>query len=169
MRAALQTKKARLLRRAASSVRCSATSRIVVDARADDGEAVVAVAAIAEEQRVGRQAVDRADIVVVAVAEVDVEALDLGGQVVGEGVLDTAADRPAAAPVVVVVAAARDQAAAGGEAVVVAAVVVEEPETRWRLSYPCNSPARLAREGQHRVKRRVFDGSRPAANAKRHD
>jgi hypothetical protein len=168
MRAALQTKKARLFRRAASSVRCSATSRIVVDARADDGEAVVAVAAIAEEQRVGRQAVDRADIVVVAVAEVDVEALDLGGQVVGEGVLDTAADRPAAAPVVVV-AAARDQAAAGGEAVVVAAVVVEEPETRWRLSYPCNSPARLAREGQHRVKRRVFDGSRPAANAKRHD
>jgi hypothetical protein len=146
MRAALQTKKARLLRRAASSVRCSATSRIVVDARADDGEAVVAVAAIAEEQRVGRQAVDRADIVVVAVAELDVEALDVGGQVVGEGVLDAAADGPAAAPVVVV-AAARDQAAAGGEAVVVAAVVVEEPERRWRLSYPCNSPARLAREG----------------------
>jgi hypothetical protein len=168
MRAALQTKKARL---SAGPPRLSDVrlrAEFVVDARAEDAEAVVAVAAIAEEQRVGRQAVDRADIVVVAVAEVDVEALDVGGQVVGEGVLDAAADGPAAAPVVVV-AAARDQAAAGGEAVVVAAVVVEEPETRWRLSYPCNSPARLAREGQHRVKRRVFDGSRPAANAKRHD
>src|SRR4029450_13067277 len=53
----------------------------------------------------------QAEVVATVAGEVDVETVDLDRDVVGEGVLDAAANRPAPAPVV---ALFKEEAAAGG-------------------------------------------------------